>query len=95
MHRLFQREQEAEALLEQVSEIRRRNETTHEENHRVDNLLHDSIAQASANRLMAQTIHDLRIKARCFDQNGAPERLIPGYDEHMAVLQARSTHCPT
>ncbi|MCP2518058.1 GntR family transcriptional regulator [Achromobacter mucicolens] len=80
--------EEAAALLEQVSEIRRRNETTHEENHRVDNLLHDSIAQASGNRLMAQTIHDLRIKARCFDQNGAPERLIPGCDEHMAVLQA-------
>ncbi|WBX86913.1 GntR family transcriptional regulator [Achromobacter mucicolens] len=80
--------EQALALLEQVSEIRRRNETTHEENHRVDNLLHDSIAQASGNRLMAQTIHDLRIKARCFDQNGAPERLIPGCDEHMAVLQA-------
>ncbi|MDG9968862.1 GntR family transcriptional regulator [Achromobacter mucicolens] len=80
--------EQAAALLEQVSEIRRRNETTHEENHRVDNLLHDSIAQASGNRLMAQTIHDLRIKARCFDQNGAPERLIPGCDEHMAVLQA-------
>ncbi|MEN4920881.1 GntR family transcriptional regulator [Achromobacter spanius] len=80
--------EQAAALLEQVSEIRRRNEATHEENHRVDNLLHDSIAQASGNRLMAQTIHDLRIKARCFDQNGAPERLIPGCDEHMAVLQA-------
>ena len=78
----------AAALLEQVETIRRRQQTTHEENHRVDNLLHDSIAQASGNRLMAQAIHDLRIKARCFDQNGAPERLIPGCDEHMAVLQA-------
>jgi DNA-binding GntR family transcriptional regulator len=37
---------------------------------------------------MAQAIHDLRIKARCFDQNGAPERLIPCCDEHMDVLQA-------
>ena len=79
---------QAAALLEQVEEIRRREQATHEENHRVDNLLHDSIAQASGNRLMAQAIHDLRIKARCFDQNGAPERLIPGCEEHMAVLQA-------
>lgn len=79
---------QAAALLEQVETIRRRQQATHEENHRVDNLLHDSIAQASGNRLMAQAIHDLRIKARCFDQNGAPERLIPGCDEHMAVLQA-------
>ncbi|MFJ3460233.1 GntR family transcriptional regulator [Achromobacter spanius] len=78
----------AAALLEQVEDIRRRQHATHEENHRVDNLLHDSIAQASGNRLMAQAIHDLRIKARCFDQNGAPERLIPGCEEHMAVLQA-------
>ncbi|WP_367353538.1 GntR family transcriptional regulator [Achromobacter animicus] len=79
---------EAAALLQQVEEIRRRQHATHEENHRVDNLLHDSIARASGNRLMAQAIHDLRIKARCFDQNGAPERLIPGCDEHIAVLQA-------
>ncbi|CAB3863913.1 hypothetical protein LMG26842_03500 [Achromobacter dolens] len=78
----------AAALLEQVSEIRRRRQTTHEENHRIDNLLHDSIAQASGNRLMAQAIHDLRIKARCFDRNGAPERLIPGCEEHMTILQA-------
>ncbi len=79
---------QATAILEQVSEIKRRQHSTHEENHRVDNLLHDSIAQASGNRLMAQTIHDLRIKARCFDQNGAPERLIPCCDEHMDILQA-------
>ncbi|WP_287143668.1 GntR family transcriptional regulator [Achromobacter sp.] len=80
--------EQAAAILEQVSEIKRRQHSTHEENHRVDNLLHDSIAQASGNRLMAQTIHDLRIKARCFDQNGAPERLIPCCDEHMDILQA-------
>lgn len=80
--------EQAAAILEQVSQIKRRQHSTHEENHRVDNLLHDSIAQASGNRLMAQTIHDLRIKARCFDQNGAPERLIPCCDEHMDILQA-------
>ncbi|WP_447982528.1 GntR family transcriptional regulator [Achromobacter kerstersii] len=80
--------EQAAAILEQVSEIKRRQHSTHEENHRVDNLLHDSIAAASGNRLMAQAIHDLRIKARCFDQNGAPERLIPCCDEHMDVLQA-------
>ncbi|WP_454689227.1 GntR family transcriptional regulator [Achromobacter aloeverae] len=80
--------EQATAILDQVREIKRRQHSSHEENHRLDNLLHDSIAQASGNRLMAQTIHDLRIKARCFDQNGAPERLIPGCDEHIAILEA-------
>lgn len=62
--------------------------TSKEENHRVDNLVHDTIASASGNPLMAQTIHDLRIKARCFDQNGAPERFAPSCREHVAILQA-------
>jgi len=62
--------------------------TSKEENHRIDNLLHDTIARASGNGLMAQTIHDLRIKARCFDQNAAPDRFAPSCREHIAILQA-------
>ncbi|MGO4812915.1 GntR family transcriptional regulator [Cupriavidus sp. 2MCAB6] len=62
--------------------------TTKDENHRIDNLLHDTVATASGNQMLAQTIHDLRIKARCFDQNGAPERFEPCAREHIAILQA-------
>lgn len=62
--------------------------TMKDENHRIDNLLHDTIARASGNQLMAQTIHDLRIKARCFDQNAAPERFAPSCREHIEILQA-------
>lgn len=68
--------------------------TSKEENHRVDNLVHDTIASASGNPLMAQAIHDLRIKARCFDQNGAPERFAPGCREHVAILQAIAERRP-
>lgn len=68
--------------------------TSKEENHRVDNLLHDTIAAASGNNLMAQTIHDLRIKARCFDQNGAPDRFAPSCREHIAILQAIAERRP-
>jgi DNA-binding GntR family transcriptional regulator len=62
--------------------------TDKEANHRIDNLVHDTIALASGNQLMAQAIHDLRIKARTYDQNGAPGRFEPGIEEHVAILQA-------
>jgi len=65
-----------------------------EANHRIDNLVHDSIALASGNRLMAQAIHDLRIKARTYDQNGAPGRFEPGVAEHIVILQAVLDHDP-
>lgn len=78
----------AMALIAQVQALLLARNTSTEENHRVDNLVHGTLASASGNQLMMQTIHDLRIKARCFDQNGAPERFAPGCLEHIAILQA-------
>ncbi|CAN7739094.1 GntR family transcriptional regulator [Variovorax sp. LjRoot290] len=80
--------QQAKQILAQVQALLVARNTSKEENHRIDNLVHDTIAMASGNPLMAQTVHDLRIKARCFDQNAAPERFAPSCQEHMAILQA-------
>jgi len=80
--------QQAQQILAQVQALMLSRNTSKEENHRVDNLVHDTIAIASGNQLMAQTVHDLRIKARCFDQNAAPERFVPSCEEHVAILQA-------
>jgi DNA-binding GntR family transcriptional regulator len=79
---------EAEAVIAQVKAHLATRNTNKAENHRIDNLVHDTIARASGNLLMAQTIHDLRIKARTYDQNGAPGRFEPGVAEHIALLQA-------
>jgi DNA-binding GntR family transcriptional regulator len=78
----------ARQILAQVQALLLARNTSKEENHRIDNLVHDTIAIASGNQLMAQAVHDLRIKARCFDQNAAPERFAPSCQEHIAILQA-------
>ena len=79
---------QARAVMAQVQALLLAHNTSTEENHRIDNLVHDTIAIASGNQMLARTIRDLRIKARCFDQNGAPERFEPGCREHIAILQA-------
>lgn len=78
----------AQNLMAEIQAHMLSHNTSKAENHRIDNLLHDSIAVASGNQMMARTIHDLRIKARCFDQNSAPERFAPSCNEHIAILQA-------
>lgn len=80
--------EQAQAVIREVEAHLLARNTVKEENHRIDNLVHDTIAIACGNQLMAQTIHDLRIKARCFDQNAAPERFEPSCREHIVVLQA-------
>jgi len=82
---------EAETVVRVMAQVRAHLATANtdkEENHRIDNLVHDTIAQAGGNMQMAQAIHDLRIKARTFDQNGAPGRFEPGVEEHVQILQA-------
>ena len=76
-----------DVIAQVLAHVAARNTGKHE-NHRIDNLVHDTLAEASGNQLLAQAIHDLRIKARCFDQNGAPARFEPGAREHVAILQA-------
>lgn len=78
----------AQAVMEQVRGLLEARNTSPEENHRVDNLVHDTLAEASGNQMMAQLVHDLRIKARSFDHNNAPARFEPGCHEHLAILQA-------
>lgn len=86
--------EQAMHILAQLHELQKQEHVSKEENHRIDNLIHDSIAQASGNRLMAQAIHDLRIKARCFDQNGEPGRRQLGCQEHISILQAILDRAP-
>ncbi|KAA0018137.1 GntR family transcriptional regulator [Salinicola corii] len=73
--------QQVTALLETPAEAR-----TSEQLHRVDDALHNGIALASDNQLLARMVADLRLKTRVFDLAQVPERFEPGCREHLAIL---------
>ena len=61
---------------------------TADENQAADELLHQTIAEASRSSLMARTISGLRRKTRLFDFDRIPGRFVLGRSEHIAILQA-------
>ncbi|WP_110684892.1 GntR family transcriptional regulator [Salinicola aestuarinus] len=74
-------EQQVTALLDTPAAAR-----TSEHMHRVDDALHNGIAEASDNRLLARMVADLRLKTRVFDLVQVPERFEPGCHEHLTIL---------
>ncbi len=57
------------------------------ENHRIDNLVHLTIAAWCGNSMHENMIFDLRIKARSFDHNSETPRFEPGCREHIALME--------
>ena len=53
-----------------------------------DEKLHDMIADASGNDVMAQVIRDLRVTARIFELSGLPSRFRPDTEEHLQIIAA-------
>ena len=53
-----------------------------------DEMLHDLIADASGNEVMAQIIRDLRITTRLFELSGLPSRFRPDTEEHLSIIRA-------
>ncbi len=56
----------------------------------VDDMLHEGIALASGNRVLAETIAGLRRRTHIFDIARLPDRLQPGCVEHLAIIDALS-----
>jgi len=54
----------------------------------VNDAFHDRISMAAGNRLLARTIRDLRNRTRMFNLQRMPDRLVPGCQEHLAILTA-------
>lgn len=54
----------------------------------VDDSLHEGIALASGNRVLAETISGLRRRTHIFDTKRLPGRLQPGGQEHLAIIDA-------
>ncbi len=53
-----------------------------------DEKLHDMIADASGNNVMAQVIRDLRVTTRIFELSGLPSRFRPDTEEHLEIIAA-------
>jgi len=53
-----------------------------------DERLHDMIADASGNDVMAGMIKTLRVTTRLFELSGLPSRFRPDTEEHLAIIRA-------
>lgn len=53
-----------------------------------DEKLHDMIADASGNDVMARMIRDLRVTTRIFELSGLPSRFRPDTEEHLDIIAA-------
>ena len=51
-----------------------------------DEKLHDMIADASGNDVMASMIRDLRVTTRIFELSGLPSRFRPDTEEHLDII---------
>lgn len=58
-----------------------------EEHWATDEKLHDMIADASGNEVMAQMIRDLRVTTRIFELSGLPSRFRPDTEEHLDIIE--------
>jgi len=78
-------------LDELEAEVRRVMDSTQpstEDDWEVDSKLHDTIADASGNRLLAKTAREMRLKTRMFNFIQVPERFRVGHLEHLNIISA-------
>jgi DNA-binding GntR family transcriptional regulator len=59
-----------------------------------DDALHGRIAEASGNPVMSRMIKDLRRVTRLFEQQTVPERVLPGSEAHMEIIDALASGDP-
>ena len=65
------------------------------ENHwAADERLHEMVAHASGNDVMAQVIRDLRVTTRIFELSGLPSRFRPDTEEHLGIIEALKSGDP-
>lgn len=74
-------------MIAEVQALEQSQPRTREDAHRVDDLIHNTIALASHNQHLARLIRELRLKTRVFDLNQVPNRFTPGCSEHLVILQ--------
>ena len=79
--------EQAQSVISVLAAHRQARDFSASENHRIDNLVHQTIAAHCGNAMLESMIFDLRIKARTFDQNGTVARFEPGCQEHIVLME--------
>ena len=54
----------------------------------IDMQLHFTIAELAGSKLLLELIESLKVKTGMYDQGSIPDRLIPGCEEHIALIDA-------
>lgn len=60
----------------------------------LDMKLHFLVAQMAGSKLLVDLIESLKTKTRMYDQGSIPDRLDPGCNEHLAIIDAISAGSP-
>ncbi len=71
-----------------IRRLRAKKSPSAREHQDLDDHLHETIALASGNRVLAETIAGLRRRTHIFDKARLPERFLPGCQEHLEILDA-------
>ena len=79
---------EAQTLIDQIEVLIEDKDVTPEDHRRVDELVHESIAQASGNDVLMGYIKDLRRRTAMFDKTRIPDRFEQSCVEHITILSA-------
>jgi DNA-binding GntR family transcriptional regulator len=76
------------AVVQAVDALLARPNPTPAEHWTVDDLVHNTIADAAGNPLVSSTIRDLRRQTHLFNSARLPQRLMPGATEHLIMMEA-------
>lgn len=71
-----------------IRELRQRQSVAPDDHRRLDDRVHETIARASGNKVIAKFITELRRRTAVFDMKQIPERFQPSCAEHLAILEA-------
>jgi DNA-binding GntR family transcriptional regulator len=81
-------QQAADRVLAAIDELLTVETLTSAQHWAVDDLVHETIADAAGNPLLASTIRDLRRRTRLFNTKRISSRLRPGGSEHVKLIDA-------
>ncbi len=86
--------EQIEALRQDLTTLMACSNPTSQMHWSFDDALHGRIAEASGNPVMSRMIKDLRRVTRLFEQQTVPERVLPGSEEHLAIIDALASGDP-
>lgn len=84
--------EELQSLRERVVGLTDPKSVSPEDHWKIDDDIHQTIANFSGNDLIARMIADLRLKTRLFNLKKVPNRFVPGRDEHLNIIDALIAH---